>query len=354
MNILVINGSPKKSKSNTLRITNAFLRGIKCVEEANIKIINTIDVDVKPCKGCYCCWTRTPGKCIIKDDMQEIISLYIHADLVIWSFPNYHFGIPSTAKAVLDRLLPIHMPLINERQDGGAGHVGRYDLENQKYALISSCGFYSYLNNTEAIEKQFKILYGENCIEIICLEGDLFNYPALNFRTQEYLQSTRQAGIEFASKGYITKQTNDKLRNLHYQPQTFVKLANNSWDISTGASEDERKNIQFEKLINTMCYIYSPEYLSVDKAVLEICFYDFAKTAQIIFDKHTAKSVFNKNQFENYDLRIEAKFATWEKLLHYGTNFSIEKTVVEVSEYKTFLNWLSRIKKLGKRKVLSM
>lgn len=354
MNVLIINGSPKKNKSNTMRITNAFLRGLKSETKINVSIINSIDADVKPCRGCYSCWTSSPGKCVIKDEMEKVLDLYITSDIVIWSFPNYHFGMPSTAKAILDRLLPIYLPLIDKRNNGGALHPGRYDLHRQKYVLISTCGFYSYENNTEALEKQFEILYGEKCTEIICLEGDLFNYRALNFRTKEYLKNAREAGKEFAKNGYVSDKTKEMLRNIHYNSETFVKLANNSWDNTVGLSNVEKNNIKVEKLINVMCYIYLPEYINVDNVVLEMYFYDYEITCQIIFNKCEALAIFDKSQFQEYNLRIESKFSTWERILQDGTKVAMESNVLELCEYKNFLHWLSKIKKSGKRKVLSI
>ena len=43
MKILVINGSPKKDKSDTMHITRAFLDGMNEVAHNEIKIITAID-----------------------------------------------------------------------------------------------------------------------------------------------------------------------------------------------------------------------------------------------------------------------------------------------------------------------
>lgn len=68
MKITVINGSPKGERSDTLKITKAFLKGMK--EEADV--IDTMKEKVNPCLGCYSCWTRTPGVCVQKDGMEKI------------------------------------------------------------------------------------------------------------------------------------------------------------------------------------------------------------------------------------------------------------------------------------------
>ena len=79
MNILAINGSPKGKRSNTWRLTSAFLDGIIAWAENGRKqapAIETLSVstlDIKPCLGCFSCWRKTPGKCWIHDDMRAVI-----------------------------------------------------------------------------------------------------------------------------------------------------------------------------------------------------------------------------------------------------------------------------------------
>ena len=40
MNILVLNGSPKGEKSNTVKLTNAFLEGINASGENAVTLVN--------------------------------------------------------------------------------------------------------------------------------------------------------------------------------------------------------------------------------------------------------------------------------------------------------------------------
>lgn len=59
MNILAINGSPKGKRSNTWRLTSAFLDGITAQEESTyeqtpaIETLNVCNLDIKPCLGCF-------------------------------------------------------------------------------------------------------------------------------------------------------------------------------------------------------------------------------------------------------------------------------------------------------------
>lgn len=87
MNILVLSGSPKGEKINTYQLTAAFLDGLKAGEENLVQTVTISKTRIEPCLGCYACWTKTPGKCVIQDDMAELLRHYIETDLISWSFP---------------------------------------------------------------------------------------------------------------------------------------------------------------------------------------------------------------------------------------------------------------------------
>ena len=136
--------------------------------------------------------------------MGKLLEQYINADLIIWSFPLYYFGMPSIIKAFLDRTLPTSLPYMSINEDGTTSHPPRYDLSHQRHVLISTCGFYTVKNNFDALLRQFEILFGDKLTTIICPEGELFSTPQLKARTSEYLSYAKQAGEEFAEHGRIS------------------------------------------------------------------------------------------------------------------------------------------------------
>ena len=241
MNILVLNGRPKGERSNTLKITKAFLDGVSSKQSHNINIVNISEKDVQHCRGCFACWTKTPGKCVIKDDMGELIEQYVRADLIIWSFPLYCFGMPSKIKAFLDRMLPTNLPYMRINEDGICNHPSRYDLSHQRYVLISTCGFCSVKNNYDALLCQFEIMFGDKLTKIICPEGELFSIPQLEGKTSEYLYYAKLVGQEFAEYDRFSEHTQNKLSELMYPPDVFVQMANASWKINE-ASENKDQN----------------------------------------------------------------------------------------------------------------
>ena len=144
MKILLINGSPKGKRSNSLKLAYSFIEGFKngCTndeESLSIDELHVASMNIAACKGCFACWQKTPGICCIKDDMQTVIEKLIDADLILWSFPLYYFNVPAILKNLIDRQLPMSLPFMSSKQDGyGSGsHDARYDMEGKRHVLIS-------------------------------------------------------------------------------------------------------------------------------------------------------------------------------------------------------------------------
>jgi len=309
MNILVINGSPKGGRSNTLRLTNAFIDGINTAGDHIIETINVAGKNIKPCLGCFCCWEKTPGKCVIADDMGDILVQFNKAELVIWSFPLYCFGMPSQTKAFTDRMaMPNNLPDIVIKDDGSARHLSRVDLQNQRHVLISTCGFFTVQNNYEALLKQFEIMFGGRFAKILCPQGELFRIPQVSGRTDEYLSCVKKAGEEYIRTGAVSAVTQNELSEPLFPPEQFVEMANNSWKKESAAGEtiDEAA-----RLLRQMSVIYKPHGKEKD-IVIEYNFTDIGKTYQLVLGKQ--KCVFKDTEFLPYTMRIETPFETWNEI----------------------------------------
>ncbi|MHA2273735.1 MAG: flavodoxin family protein, partial [Candidatus Hodarchaeales archaeon] len=91
MQVLAFNSSPRKDKGGTAAILTPFLEGMKDAG-ANVELIYVRDLEIGPCRGCYTCWTKSPGKCVQKDDMVEILPKLASADIVVFATPVYVDG----------------------------------------------------------------------------------------------------------------------------------------------------------------------------------------------------------------------------------------------------------------------
>ena len=55
--------------------------------------------------GCFrCVEDKSLGECVIRDDFQPLRDLWLKADVILYSVPVYHVGIPGQVKCFIDRL----------------------------------------------------------------------------------------------------------------------------------------------------------------------------------------------------------------------------------------------------------
>jgi multimeric flavodoxin WrbA len=100
---IVLHGSPRKNgDSDTL--AEHFVRGL--CENANpeVRHFYTNEMAIRPCQGCLGCARAEDRRCVIHDDMQELYSAFIEADLIVWATPMYWGYMTSQLKAALDRM----------------------------------------------------------------------------------------------------------------------------------------------------------------------------------------------------------------------------------------------------------
>lgn len=86
------------------------------------------DGSIHPCTGCFSCWNRTPGSCIVKDGYGDMGYLIHHAEEVHVISRYTYGGFSGFVKNVFDRSLSYVLPHF-EIVGGESHHKKRYDEE---------------------------------------------------------------------------------------------------------------------------------------------------------------------------------------------------------------------------------
>lgn len=227
MKVLILNGSPKLEKSNTLNVTNAFVSGFP--EGTEVKRIDIYTKEIKPCRGCFACWASPDGICAIKDDMPEILAAIKEADVVIESFPLYFYGMPSQLKAVTDRCLALAEPYMGAKSDDGQTFNKLRDpsIFDKKFIVISSCGYVELEPVYPALLAQYDLICGgrEKYTAILCAMGEVFMTGMAKRQIRAYLDSIRKAGEEYCANGFeISAETMRKISIPILSPTGFETL----------------------------------------------------------------------------------------------------------------------------------
>ena len=224
MKVLVLNGSPKQ-KSDTFRMTEAFLKGLNRTGEHEIHVIRVIEKNIAPCRGCFGCWQRMDGHCVIEDDQNGILDLYRRADLIIWSFPLYCYGMPSHLKAVLDRTIPLVKMNMEKQLDGTVRHEALADFSKIRTLVICGCGFPAWEGNFDGLKMMCKICFGGP--DMVCVpETPMLNVPEAASVADPLLRRFEQAGEEYAARMRLSPETVAALETPMIPAETYIRIVN--------------------------------------------------------------------------------------------------------------------------------
>ena len=224
MKVLVINGSPKE-KSDTMCLTNAFLKGLNKDNQFDVHIIDMIKKNIKPCIGCFRCWKNENGECIQKDDQAEIINEYKDSDIVLFSFPLYSYAMPSHLKAFVDRLIPFNKMTMKEK-DGRIVHAPRVDLTHQKLLFIVGSGFPNFEGNYDGLDIMIKNKFGRKVETIYVSECPMLNEEEAKPLTEPLIKKFVQAGEYYSKNLSISEELKKELETPMLDKETYMKIAN--------------------------------------------------------------------------------------------------------------------------------
>ncbi len=234
-NALVVFGSPRGAKGFTYKALNRFQEGTRD-GGINSEIIFLKDHKIRPCIGCYTCWSKTPGVCVHKDDMASLLEKVKEADLVIYAQPLYVFTVPGITKNFLDRQIPLLEPFLIERPDGSTGHPHRYNGDNRsRMLLFSVCGF-PEKDHFNAMVEMFRLMSRAGGTPII---GEILRPSSESMRFGEsmgknyrmVMDALFRAGKEVADQGYVSVATEDIISS-PFIPDVrgFRNLGNRFWN----------------------------------------------------------------------------------------------------------------------------
>ena len=241
MRVTVFNGSPRGRASNSHKIVEPLLEGAR---EAGAKTeeVFLIEKNIEHCRGCFACWGKTPGKCIIDDDMAELIDRYLDSDYVGMATPVYGMFMTAVLKNFTDRFLPLATPHIHKNKDGSFYHDGRVKQFPRQF-FIANSGFPGDHNfdllKAYISHQGFVLEVYRNCGEALDLSED--NDPETNSRISEFFNALREAGSEMVKNGRVSTETVDRIHIKIMSDEEYMSGANKFWDeeISKHSTDDK-------------------------------------------------------------------------------------------------------------------
>lgn len=242
MKIAIFNGSPKGTRGATNVMCEAFKRG---AEEAGAEVDYSLlaKKEIKHCTGCLTCWIRTPGVCIHKDDMPELMEKYMAADIVVLATPLYVDNVTGMTKVFLDRMIPVVDPHFEPDENGETAHR-KGDRKYPKIVAMSNCGFPEQ-SQFQALEVIFKRvarnMKAELAAEIYKAQGNLMTIPLdmLKLLIDAYLEKLEKAAGLLVKEGAIPEALTKEMEQPFMPKEMYISNANKYWDSQLAKLKDK-------------------------------------------------------------------------------------------------------------------
>jgi FMN-dependent NADH-azoreductase len=234
--IVLVNGSPRGRGSNTQIMAEAFLQGAQAEGAETLNII-LADKEIRHCRGCFSCWLKTPGRCILNDDMKSILAEAEGADVLILASPLYIDTVSSMLKMFLERLVVKGDPHFSKTANGESRHWQKPDEKVPQLVMISNCGFpeRSHFQALSLwVQRMALNMKTELLGEIYAPQGGLLALDLPQVKT--YLQWLNRAGREIAMGQVLSVETQQALLTQFLPDEIYIQNANQYFDNVLGGN----------------------------------------------------------------------------------------------------------------------
>lgn len=100
----------------------------------DIRLIDLSQLKITNCVGCFGCWTRTPGKCVIRDDAVGVYPAIAASSQVLYVSRVKYGSYDTVMKTMLERSIPVQQAFIRLLH-GETHHVQRAVVPKQAVIL---------------------------------------------------------------------------------------------------------------------------------------------------------------------------------------------------------------------------
>jgi multimeric flavodoxin WrbA len=160
MKIMAFNGSPRKTKWNTVTLLDNTLQGARSAG-AEIELVQLYDLQFSGCVSCFSCKKlsrKEDGVCAVQDDLTAVLGRVKEAEALIIGTPVYYGSESSGTRAFLERLC---FPYLKYAQSGQSLfprriHTALVYTMNVPEEMIQPMGYEWLFNRTKMmLEKHF-------------------------------------------------------------------------------------------------------------------------------------------------------------------------------------------------------
>ncbi len=321
MKILALNSSPRTGgQSQTELMLNHLVEGMQDAG-AEVEVVNLREKKINYCIGCYTCWTKTPGKCLHKDDMtKELFPKWLDSDIAVYATPLYNYTLNAEMKAFMERTIPFLEPFI-EQQGNRSAHPLRYTPPD---AVVLSVAGFIEMSVFDQLSHYVQFLLDRRNQ----LLAEIYRPAAeILYRDKDakaaVLAATVQAGSELVDSRQVSAETLQQIQQPFIDFQTFALTSNVFWKtcVAEGVTPKEfrEKNLvprpdTIESFMRTFPMGLNKEAVGEEKKILQFHFSDEVTDAcHFIIEKDNVFA--EQGHAENPDITIVTPFELWMDIM---------------------------------------
>lgn len=165
--VLVLSGSPRKGGNSDLLCDQFLLGAIEAGNQAEKLFLR--DKKINYCVGCGIC--QEEKKCVLQDDMAEVLEKMIEADVIVMATPVYFYTMDAQMKTLIDRTCSRYTEISNKEFYFIVAAADERKEEMER-TLEGFRGFTYCLSGA----KEKGIIYGTGAWHV----GDIKGHPAMD------------------------------------------------------------------------------------------------------------------------------------------------------------------------------
>lgn len=322
MKVMAINSSLRGGgQSRTELMLTHLVKGMR-EAGAEVEVVNLHKKKIKYCIGCYTCMTKTPGTCVINDDMtKELFPKWLESDLVVYATPLFHHTVNAPMKTFLERTWPAMLPFFEKHSDGRWHHPWRH--KPPAAVFLSVCGFFEE-SAFGALSHYANFLWGKNLIAEIYRPAAMnMTQPGNEDIRDEILEAIRQAGRELIDSRKISPETMERITQPLGDLDTSAEIATLYWKtcIAEGTTprtfEQKGRMLRpdsIKSFMNIMSIGFNPQAAGDTQAILQFTFSGEVE-GSCYFTVEKGTIVATLGTVEKTDLKIDTPFEVWMDII---------------------------------------
>ena len=292
MKILALNSSPRTGgQSKTELMLNHLVNGMQ-EAGAEVKVVNLHEKKINYCIGCFSCWTKTPGKCLHKDDMtKELFPKWLESDLAV------------------------------EQQGDRSVHPLRHTPPD---AVVLSVAGFIEMSVFDLLSQYVQFLFGRHdklLAEIYRPGAESLSRDAN--KKKAVLAATVQAGRELVNSKKVSAETLNIIQQPIVDFETFALFGNTFWKtcIAEGVTPKEfvaKNMVPRPDSLKSFMVIFpigmNRDAVGQEKKILQFHFSgDVTDSCHFIIEKDNVSA--ERKRKENPDITIDTPFELWMDIM---------------------------------------